>query len=188
MVTRLAHIAKVALNSPLPQLDRLFDYAVPEHLEGIALPGVRVRVPFGRSKNPLDGFIVEIAQESDFEGKLSEIAEVISSARVLDSDVYQLCRAVADRQASSVADVFRLAIPDRSVAVEKKWLESFLETPNSLKGSSKRETALINPVIRDSVPVWVNEVVEAARDVLQRGGSTIIALPDFRDQSLVLTA
>lgn len=188
MVTRLAQIAKVALNSPLPQLDRLFDYAVPEHLVSTALPGVRVRVPFGRSKNQLDGYIVEIAQESDFEGKLSEIAEVISSARVLDSDVYQLCRAVADRQASSVADVFRLAIPDRSVAVEKKWLESFLETPNSLKGSSKRETALINPVIRDSVPVWVNEVVEAARDVLQRGGSTIIALPDFRDQSLVLTA
>ena len=188
MVTRSVQIAKVALNSPLPQLDRLFDYAVPERLWGIALPGVRVRVPFGRSKNPLDGFIVQIAHESDFEGKLSEISEVISSARVLDVDVYRLCRAVADRQASSVADVLRLAIPDRSVAVEKKWLEGFSEVTNNISGSSKRETALINPVISDSGPVWVNEVVESARDVLQRGGSTIIVLPDFRDQSLVLAA
>lgn len=188
MVTRSAQIAKVALNSPLPQLDRLFDYFVPEHLAGIALPGVRVRVPFGRSKNPIDGYIVEIAQESDFDGKLSEIAEVISSARILDTDVYELCRAVADRQASSLADVLRHAIPDRSVAVEKRWLEGFAEADNTLRGSSLRETALINPVIKDSVPVWVNEIIETARDVLQRGGSTIIVLPDFRDQSLVLTA
>ncbi|MDF2491484.1 MAG: primosomal protein, partial [Microbacterium sp.] len=37
-------IARVLLDSPLPQLDRLFDYAVPAALDADAQPGVRVKV------------------------------------------------------------------------------------------------------------------------------------------------
>ncbi|HET8926481.1 MAG TPA: hypothetical protein VFN24_01470, partial [Microbacterium sp.] len=38
-------VARVLIDSPLPQLDRLFDYRVPEALIEQARPGVRVRVP-----------------------------------------------------------------------------------------------------------------------------------------------
>jgi primosomal protein N' (replication factor Y) len=39
--------ARVAIESPLPQLDRLFDYEIPEGIELSA--GCRVIVPFGNS-------------------------------------------------------------------------------------------------------------------------------------------
>ncbi|MET0976594.1 MAG: hypothetical protein ABWX82_13090, partial [Leifsonia sp.] len=43
-------IARVLIDSPLPQLDHLFDYAIPDNLAHLAQPGVRVRVPL-RSAN-----------------------------------------------------------------------------------------------------------------------------------------
>ena len=38
-------VARVLIDSPLPQLDRLFDYAIPPALRADAVPGVRVKVP-----------------------------------------------------------------------------------------------------------------------------------------------
>ena len=38
-------VARVLVDSPLPQLDQLFDYAIPDQLRERARPGVRVRVP-----------------------------------------------------------------------------------------------------------------------------------------------
>ena len=38
-------VARVLIDSPLPQLDRLFDYRVPESLLADVTVGVRVKVP-----------------------------------------------------------------------------------------------------------------------------------------------
>ena len=117
-------IARVVIDSPLPQLDRLFDYSIPQEMVSQVITGVRVRVKFGRSKSLLDGFVVEVVESSEFSGELNPISELVSAVPVLDPEIYKLVRAVADRQASTASDVLRLAIPDRSVAVEKKWLAS----------------------------------------------------------------
>ena len=49
-------VARVLLDSPLPQLDRLFDYAIPRELDADAQPGVRVRVPLRSAGRVVDGF------------------------------------------------------------------------------------------------------------------------------------
>ena len=55
-------IAKVAIESPLPQLDRLFDYEVPAELASVCTAGVRVLVPFGKSTKPYEGFVVSVSE------------------------------------------------------------------------------------------------------------------------------
>jgi primosomal protein N' (replication factor Y) len=182
-------IARVVISSPLPQLDRLFDYSIPEALLDFVVRGVRVKVPFGRSKGTLDGFVVEVLAESSFEGKLSEISELVSPVPVLDSGVYELVRAVADRQASTASDVLRLAIPDRSVAVEKRWQESQTLKPHSqLITQGKRESAITEPVTNENGAAWVQQIVEATERQFKAGRSSIIVVPDFRDQDVLLTA
>lgn len=176
-------IARVAIVSPLPQLDRLFDYRVPAEFAHFLLPGQRVRVPFGRGTALHDGFIVEIAEQSDFDGALSNVVEIVSEAPVLTSEIFQLARSVADRQAATLSDVLRLAIPDRSVAVEKKWLGTNQALDNSsapLKG--KRETAILRPTILEGIPEWVRVICDQAISSQQQGRSAIIVVPDFRDQ------
>lgn len=180
-------IARVAIVSPLPQLDRLFDYQIPEELETLARVGVRVKVSFGNRKTTLDAFIVEIVESSTFEGKLSKILEIVSVAPVLDPVIYKLCRAIADRQAASLGEVLRLAIPDRSVAIENKWLEAYSPTGSiPVIATPKRVSKLVRPVILQGTPNWVHEITTRVTSIAQSGRSVIILVPDFRDQALVL--
>lgn len=109
-------VARVAVDVPLAHLDRLFDYRVPEDLDQVAVPGVRLRVRFaGRM---VDGFLVERVAESDHGGALAWVERVISPEPVLTGEVAALCRAVADRYAGVLADVLRLAVPPRHARAE----------------------------------------------------------------------
>lgn len=115
-------IARVLLDSPLPQLDRLFDYRVPERLRDAAAPGVRVLVPLRSAGRQSKGYLIELIDEAGHDLPLSEIDEVVSAAPVLTSEVWKLIRRAADRAGGVASDLVRLAVPVRQVRVEKSWL------------------------------------------------------------------
>ena len=138
-------VARVLIDSPLPQLDHLFDYGIPTELAALVTPGVRVRVPFRSGGRIVDGYVIEVfdravvaaeadaaarsaasagapAPEAPFLGALSLLEGVVSIAAVLRPEVYRLARSVADRAAGNASDVIRLAVPPRAVRVEKTWL------------------------------------------------------------------
>jgi primosomal protein N' (replication factor Y) len=123
-------VARVLIDSPLPQLDHLFDYRIPEELADLALPGVRVTVPWRSAGRTIDGYLVEVFDPAaaaaegaeEFHGTLSPIESVVSSASVLTEPVYRLARRLADRAAGNANDIIRLAVPGRQVRVEKAWL------------------------------------------------------------------
>lgn len=184
-------VARVALDSPLPNLDRLFDYSIPDDLLAIAKQGVRVRVKFGRSKKLLDGYIAELATGSDF--KLADLTEVVSPVPVLPSNLYALCRAVADRQASTLGDVLSGAIARRFVAIEKKFTAEAKFADHKKRGSiAKLSAALAAPAFAqladEPVPAWAASVLEKSFAALESGESAIIVVPDFRDIEVIRAA
>ncbi|NUU05550.1 primosomal protein N' [Leifsonia sp. C5G2] len=122
-MTAAGRVARVVIDSPLPQLDHLFDYSIPEELAEEAVPGVRVRVPLRSAGRVADGYLVEVGEPDDgFEGALSPLEAVVSPARVLTPGVWRLARRLADRSAGTASDILRLAVPGRMVRVEKAWL------------------------------------------------------------------
>lgn len=109
-------VARVAVDSGLAHLDRLFDYLVPTTLDVQTVVGCRVKVRFaGRL---VDGFVVERVEATEHGGKLAFLAKVVSSEPVLHPEVLALARAVADRYAGTLGDVLRLAIPPRHARTE----------------------------------------------------------------------
>jgi primosomal protein N' (replication factor Y) len=120
-------VARVLVDTPLPQLDRLFDYAVPARLAADIAPGIRVRVPLRSAGRMADAFVIEVVDSSEHEGALSEVDEVVSTVPVLAPEVWRIARAVADRAGGSASDVLRLAVPTRQVRVEKQWLAARAE-------------------------------------------------------------
>ena len=56
-------MARVAVDVPLPHLDRAFDYTVPEPMSAAARPGVRVRVRF--AGQDVDGWVLERSDGTD---------------------------------------------------------------------------------------------------------------------------
>lgn len=120
----MAPVARVAVLTPMPHLDRAFDYEVPQVLAEAAQPGARVRVRLaGRL---VDGFVLERVDTSDRE--LQPLASV-HGPPVLTPEVAALCRAVADRYAGTLADVLRFAVPARHARVERAVLAGAGPTP-----------------------------------------------------------
>ena len=60
-----ARVARVAVDVPLPHLDRVFDYAITDDQADAARPGVRVRVRFAGQQR--DGFILDVGDTTDVE-------------------------------------------------------------------------------------------------------------------------
>ncbi|SEN00284.1 hypothetical protein [Cryobacterium luteum] len=130
-MTHTGLVARVLIDSPLPQLDHLFSYSVPAELVEPVSAGVRVKVPFRSGGRVVDAYVIEVfdpraesASETDaaYRGALSPLDSVVSTAVVLTPAVWKLARRLADRAAGNASDIIRLAVPPRQVRVEKAWL------------------------------------------------------------------
>ncbi len=168
-----ATVARVVLDSPLPQLDHLFDYSV----------GVRVRVPLRSAGRVADGFVVELAEpDAAFSGTLSPIEAVVSPVPVLTEPVWRLARRLADRSAGTASDILRLAVPARMVRVEKAWLAA-REQADDASGAPKatQEDAPVEPVhfpVRGYAAGVLEAAVAAGERLALRPIPRLSRLPD----------
>ena len=113
-------VARVRVDSTLPQVDRTFDYRVPAELSEDAVPGARVRVLF--NGHELTGYIEERAATTDWtRTSLLPLKSVLSRVPSVAPEIFALAEALADRYASTVANVLRLAVPPRIAALDKKY-------------------------------------------------------------------
>lgn len=213
----VVRIARVLVDSPLPQLDRLLDYRIPDTIEGVG-PGMRVAVPLRAASRIAEGFVVELTGQQDFPGPLSDILALVSPVPVLRPEVWALARAVADRSAGSASDVLRLAVPTRQVRVEKSWLARGVEParavidPPELEGYApgvlEAAVAAHERIVLGVAPgvaaiaapldtaaadrVWVGRwaitLARLAARVVAAGESAILVAPDYRDQEQLAAA
>nr|WP_240779434.1 hypothetical protein [Nonomuraea zeae] len=140
-------VARVAVDSPLPHLDRPFDYLVPASMHETAEPGVRVRVRFAGKL--VDGFLLERVDASEHEGKLTPLERVVSAERVLTPEIAGLARAVADRYAGTLSDVLRLAIPPRHAKAESEVPKSDPPTAGSADALSGGKSDMSAEAVSD---------------------------------------
>ena len=82
-------IAEIILNSNVKQLNRTFDYKVPENMEDKIKIGSRVMVPFANMKKLEDGFVVNLKEVSEFTVK--EIS-AIDNEELLDENKIQFAK------------------------------------------------------------------------------------------------
>ncbi|HEU0257180.1 MAG TPA: primosomal protein N', partial [Microbacteriaceae bacterium] len=208
-----AFVARIVLESLLPQLDHPFEYGVPARLAQQVTPGVRVRVPLRRGSQHVTGFVVETAREPAHDGELSEVEGVVSVLPVLAPEVWKLARAVADRGAGTAADVLRLAIPARAARVEMSGPGEEPGAPlpqppaapghpagyfaGHLEGRSRLALTVPPGVVRFPagrpggerwLRSWAPTLASAAVACLRRGESAILAVPDHRDTDEVEAA
>ncbi|TGY37541.1 primosomal protein N' [Microbacterium laevaniformans] len=210
-------VARVLIDSPLPQLDRLFDYEVPPALVAEAVPGVRVRVPLRTAGRVVDGYLVDVVTAEAPERPLSEVDAIVSPVPVLTPELYALARRAADRAAGSASDILRLVIPKRMVRAEKAWLAAQAPasadeiapsaTPVSGDAEDWADTVLApypgladaiaagerlaidappHPSASLTVGAWAELLAAIAVRQLAAGRSTVIVVPDHRDEEQVL--
>lgn len=87
-------IIQVVVDIPAKQVNRSFDYLVPQELQETIELGMRVQLPFGNRQ--LLGFVVGMEQGSDYEGKLREIKDVLDYQSFLNEELIELSEYLAD--------------------------------------------------------------------------------------------
>ena len=98
-------IAEVIIETSVKTLNKTFDYEIPENLE--VFLGSRVFVPFGRKKEPEEGIVVGIKENSDF-----EVKEILGlQEEQINKDYIDLAIWMSDRYFCNIADSLRLMLP-----------------------------------------------------------------------------
>lgn len=186
-------VARVAVDLPLPHLDRPFDYLVTAGLDTAAAPGCRVRVRFAGQL--VDGFLLERTETSDHRGRLAPLAKVVSPEPVLSPDTARLARSVADRYAGTLADVLRLAVPPRHAAAEAEPGPPRLLPPPAPEpgewAASPGGAAWLAALAGGASPRgawcalpgtgWPDGVARAVAATLAGGRGALVVVPDHRD-------
>ena len=177
----MTDVARVAVETPLPHLDRLFDFAIPEELDAPAQPGCRVRVRFHGRR--VGGWLIARGP-GEFEGALQPLQRV-SGPPVLTDEIAGLSRLVADRYAGTLTDVLRFAVPSRVAAVEKQEPPSRPEPPPAPDMTDWAAYGMPG----EGAASWICHphddpfamLAAAAVDVAARGRGAVLVVPDARD-------
>lgn len=105
-----AAIVKVAVSSAPYHIDKPYDYLVPAELEDLAVPGVRVTVPFGRGNRLSEGVVLARGEGKKVRG-LKALSAVLDREPVLDSAGLALALWMRQRYFCTMFEAVKAILP-----------------------------------------------------------------------------
>lgn len=170
-------IAEVIVNSSSNELNKVFDYNIPNGID-IKI-GMRVLVPFARRKKPEIGYVIGIKETSEYECK--SLIRVVD--RVFDDIRFELAKFISRQYFCTLGDSLRLLVPpgtgtdvDNVKAKTERWVRilDFDETILS-KIKSEKQMRVIHFLMEniEAPALEVMEFTDVTRDVftsLQKKG------------------
>lgn len=102
------NIAKVVVDIPASQINRVFDYLIPDHLTGTLEVGMRVVVPFG--PRTIMGYVLELTDHSEVEG-LKPIKSLMDIAPILTAELIEVGKWLANHTMSFYISTFQAMLP-----------------------------------------------------------------------------
>jgi primosomal protein N' (replication factor Y) len=191
----MSNYARVVVESDLLQLDREFDFLVPESLAQTVQVGQRVKFQLGRTKKLATGFVISLPSESSF--ATSELVEIVDLVPVVTEDIFKLARQVSNRQAVALGEILQQAIVEHMPRIPKPDIVSTPEIEiavpelagiTSLPSKSAVLTSARSLTHRGMrSPDWCWLFLRAAVEAIQAGKSAILIVPE-RDQINQLAA
>ncbi|XFA99697.1 primosomal protein N' [Candidatus Izemoplasma sp. B36] len=102
-------IAKVLVDIKSKNVDKTFDYKIPQKFIDIIEVGTRVIVPFG--KRQIMGFCLEIKEKSDYSKTLKEIDRVIDMESYLTEELIDLAKQIKEETSSLLIKILETMLP-----------------------------------------------------------------------------
>ena len=101
-------VVSVLVEVSSSNVDKCFDYLVPQELENDIKIGVRVNVPFGRRE--IVGFILGIKDDSDIDN-LKYINSIVSEEVVLNDEMLELGKQLKEMTLSTLISCYQVMLP-----------------------------------------------------------------------------
>jgi len=104
------NIAKVVVDLPVREVNKEFDYLIPDHLNSELKLGQLVKVPFGRTK--VSAFITGFKEKSELKkSQLKELSSLEYEKPFFDSELLEVFRWIAAYYHSYLIQVIKTALP-----------------------------------------------------------------------------
>lgn len=112
-------IARVILDKAPKALDRLLDYEIPEGME--IEVGDGIIVPFGSKNVPLQAFVAELAEKSDFNG-LKKIKEKSKIGKCFDKKMLEVIKWMREKYLCTYEEAVRAVVPAGATVKSQEWI------------------------------------------------------------------
>lgn len=118
------------------QLDKVFQYTVPEHLSETACIGSQVAVPFGKGNRTVKGFIIGFSENTDYDAdKIKPVTEVIHNELTVENQMIRLAYQMKEMYGGTMIQAMKTVIPVREQvkAVVQKYYRPAADFQNAAK-------------------------------------------------------
>lgn len=167
-------IAEIIIQSNVKNLNRIFDYQIPNNLVQNVKIGSRVFVPFGNKKSLEEGYVIGIKEKSKYEVK--EIAKVEDESILSDTQI-KLANWMAKRYFCNVSDCLKLMMAPGTTRknIENRVKEKSINFVTLNKDIDEIEEDIENKKIKS------DKQIRTLRFIIENGEVTISDLEMFAD-------
>ncbi len=131
--------ADVIIDLSVKNVDRIFQYRIPDHLKELVKPGVQVNIPFGKGNTERKGIVVGLSKETDYDPeKMKELLDVETGAVPIRTQMICLAFWMKDRYSTTMNQALKTVLP-----VKAKVMPREERVIVSLKPKNEIETLLI---------------------------------------------
>ena len=104
--------ADVIVDITHEKLDRVFQYRIPSHLEGMLKIGTEVVVPFGRGNKETNGYIVSFSEQAEYdENKLKQIIRTAEKSVAIEAKLVGLAAWMKDYYGGTMIQALKTVLP-----------------------------------------------------------------------------
>ena len=104
--------ASIIIDISHDNVDRVFQYRIPEAILPKIRIGTQVRVPFGAGNRTRKGYVVDITEKADYDiTKIKEVAEVVSGSVTAGSQLIELAWWMKEQYGSTMNQALKTVLP-----------------------------------------------------------------------------
>lgn len=102
-------VAQILTQIKSKQVDKTFTYKIPKKLEPKIKVGIRVIIPFGKQK--LEGFVLKIEEEKQYDYELKNILEVVDEYPILTDEMLELGKVISNKTLCTLVNAYQTMLP-----------------------------------------------------------------------------
>ena len=122
--------AKVIVDISHENVDRPFEYRIPDHLKEKVEVGSSVIIPFGNGNTKRQGYVIDLISVPEFDpGKIKDIYEVASEDVAIDGMMIKLAWWMKNSYGSTMIKALKTVLPSRTKkkSLEKKVIHRLID-------------------------------------------------------------
>ena len=113
--------ADIIIDITHENLDKIFQYRIPEEMLDDLAPGMEVLVPFGRGNREVAGYVVGVSDTTDYdESKIKYISAIPKGKRAIESNLITLAAWMKDYYGGTMIQALKCVLPIRKEEKIKK--------------------------------------------------------------------